>query len=91
MRVCSTALLGTLQYAHTRPGYSESALWKSNGPIYKPEAFMEWYYAFRRTVSLCAVSILLAQPGADRLLLADLFTDDTNVLPPDLFAAFELA
>lgn len=52
---------------------------------------MEWYYAFRRTVSLCAVSILLAQPGADRLLLADLFTDDTNVLPPDLFAAFELA
>lgn len=77
-------------YAHTRPGYSEGALWESNGPIYSADAFRAWHYAFRRTVSLCALSIVLSRPGADRSLLADLFTDDDNVLPRDLLAAFKL-
>jgi hypothetical protein len=78
-------------YAHTRPGFAEGDLWKSNGPIYAGRVFLDWYYSYLRTISVCVVSILLGRAGADRSALAELFIDDPNVLPPDVLRAFELA
>jgi hypothetical protein len=78
-------------YAHTRPGFAEADLWESNGPVYASKAFRNWYYAYLRTVSLCSISILLSGSAADRALVAELFIDDPNVVPPDVQEAFKLA
>jgi hypothetical protein len=76
-------------YAHSRPGFTDGDLRSSNGPIYVGRVFLEWYYAYLRTVSLCSISTFLARPSGDRSAFADLFTDDPKVLPPDLLAAFK--
>ena len=78
-------------YAHTRRGFAEADLWKSTGPIYQGRVFLDWYYAYLRTISLGVVSILLARGEADREPLAELFIDDPNVLGPELLEAFKFA
>ncbi len=77
-------------YAHSRPGFTDGDLRSSNGPIYVGSVFRDWYYAYLRTISLCSISMFLARPSGDRSAFAELFTDDPNVLPPDVREAFKL-
>ncbi len=77
-------------YAHSHPGFTDGDLRCSNGPIYVSSVFWDWYYAYLRTTSLCAVLMFLARPKGDRAAFADLCIDDPNVLPPDLREAIQL-
>jgi hypothetical protein len=77
-------------YAHSRPGFTDADLRKSNGPIYVRSVFFDWYYAYLRTASLCSISMLLARPKGDRPAITELFTDDPAVIPPDALEAFKL-
>jgi hypothetical protein len=77
-------------YAHSRPGFTDGDLRKSNGPIYVEKVFIDWYYAYLRTISLCSISMYLARPKGGREALEQLFTDGPNVLPPDVREAFKL-
>lgn len=84
----SRRLYGNMcDFAHSRPGFTDGDLRSSNGPIYVHSVLWNWYLAFLRTTSLCAVFMALARPEANRALFADLFIDDPNVLPADLIAA----
>jgi hypothetical protein len=78
-------------YAHSRPGFADTDLWRSNGPIYVPEIFSAWHRACLHTFSLCAVLVLLARPQADRPQIVPLFTDRVDIVPTDLGQAFALA
>jgi len=78
-------------YAHSRPGFADGDLWCSNGPIYVAEVFRNWRRAWLHTVSLCAVLVLLARPGAERKEIAALFTDRDDVVPDELRRAFSVA
>jgi len=78
-------------FAHSRPGFTDGDLRASNGPIYVARVFGEWYFAFLRTTSLCAVLKLLARPTGDRAAFADLFIEDPNILPADLLTAYHEA
>jgi hypothetical protein len=78
-------------YAHSRRGFTDADLRRSNGPIYVESVFRDWYYAYLRTTSLCSIVLFLARAQRDRSALADLFTDDPNVMPPDLLEAIKLA
>jgi hypothetical protein len=71
-------------YAHSRPGFADGDLWCSNGPIYVAEVFRHWRRAWLQTVSLCAVLVLLARPGAERRRVTALFTDREGVVPGEL-------
>jgi hypothetical protein len=78
-------------FAHSRPGFSNGDLWCSNGPIYVSNVFWDWYYAYLRTTSLCAIMMFLARPTGEREAFEDLFTNDPNILPMDLLEALKLA
>lgn len=78
-------------YAHSRPGFADGDLWRSNGPIYVAEVFRNWRRAWLHTVSLCAVLVLLARPSAERKEIAALFTDREDIVPEELRQAFSLA
>lgn len=77
-------------FAHSRPGFTDGDLRCSNGPIYVASVFRNWYYAYLRTTSLCSILMFLARPHGDLSAFADLFTDDPNVLPPELLEAEKL-
>lgn len=77
-------------YTHSRRGFTDADLWKSNGPIYDAKAFWEWYLTYLRVISLSCVMVALARPHGNRALLADLFINDKNVLPPELLKAGRL-
>jgi hypothetical protein len=74
-------------YAHSRRGFTDADLRRSNGPIYVGNVFRDWYYAYLRTTSLCSIVLFLGRARGDRPAFADLFTDDPNVVPPDLLEA----
>lgn len=77
-------------YAHSRPGFTDGDLRSSNGPIYVGKVFLDWYYAYLRTISLCSISMFLARRDQDVSEFRDLFIDDDRILPADLRAAFKL-
>jgi hypothetical protein len=77
-------------FAHSRPGFTDGDLRRSNGPIFVGGVFRDWYFAYLRTISLCSILMFLARPDGDKSVFLDLFTDDPNVLPPDLRAAVSL-
>jgi hypothetical protein len=77
-------------YAHSRPGFADTNLWRSNGPIYVPEVFSAWHSACLHTFSLGAVLVSLARPQADRSEIAALFTDRDGIVPEELRRAFSL-
>ncbi len=77
-------------YAHSRPGFTDGDLRRSNGPIYVGSVFWDWYCAYLRVTSLCSILMFLARPNGDRSAFADLFTDDPNIIPPDLLEAMKL-
>lgn len=74
-------------FTHSHSGFTDGDLRSSNGPIYVPSAFWDWYCAYLRTVSLCSILISLARPHGDQSVLVDLFTNDPTVLPVDLLHA----
>lgn len=51
------------RYAHIRSGYAHGDLWKSNGPVYDPKAFVLVDELFRETSALCWVLAKLARPS----------------------------
>lgn len=77
-------------FAHSRPGFTDGDLRSSNGPIYVHKVFWDWYYAYLRTVSLCSIMLFLARPDGDRTTFADLFTDDPEVVPPELLESIKV-
>ncbi|MGA2085247.1 MAG: hypothetical protein ABSG60_07005 [Terracidiphilus sp.] len=77
-------------FSHSRPGFTDGDLRCSNGPIFVSSVFWDWYLAYLRTTSLCSILMFLARPSGDRSAFADLFTDDPNVLSPDLLEALKL-
>ena len=77
-------------YAHSRPGFAEADLWHSNGPIYVPKAFRNWYTAYLETTSLAAIFVLIACPRADHDQIIALFTDDDSINPPIAKSAFRV-
>lgn len=63
-------------YAHSRRGFTDADIRKSNGPIYVANAFWDWYFAYLRTLSLASIALFLARPEGDRSAFEQLFTDD---------------
>ena len=50
------------EFSHSRPGYSDSDMRKSNGPIYVRSAFNHVAWMQFETLGLCFVLLLLARP-----------------------------
>ena len=50
------------KYTHGGPGYTDADLWKSNGPIFVSQAFLDWAETFIQVFSYCLVGCKLAQP-----------------------------
>ncbi len=78
-------------FAHSRPGFTDGDLRSSNGPIYIAKVFWHWYLAYLRTVSLCSIYMCLARPNGELRWYRDLFVDDPDVVPPELFHAKKIA
>jgi hypothetical protein len=43
------------RYAHSRPGNTNSDIWRSNGPIYVHRGFAQFWIDYCDTVALCYV------------------------------------
>lgn len=50
------------EFSHSRPGYSDSDMRKSNGPIYVASAFKHVAWMQFETLGLCFVLLLIARP-----------------------------
>jgi hypothetical protein len=50
------------EFSHSRPGYSDSDMRKSNGPIYVKSAFNHVAWMQFETLGLCFVLLLIARP-----------------------------
>jgi hypothetical protein len=53
---------GLSEFSHSRPGYSDSDMRKSNGPIYVRSAFNHVAWMQFETLGLCFVFLLIARP-----------------------------
>jgi hypothetical protein len=56
------------RYAHSRAGYTNADIWQSNGPVFIPRAFTQFWTDFCDTVAL---SYVLLKIGWPKLVLAD--------------------
>jgi hypothetical protein len=52
---------GVSEFSHSRPGYADSDMRKSNGPIYVASAFRHVAWTQFETFGLCFVMVLLAR------------------------------
>jgi hypothetical protein len=77
-------------YAHSRRGFTDSDLRKSNGPIFVQAVFWNWYIAYLQTVSLCSILMFLARPNGDRRIIGSLFARDSSIICPELMHARKL-
>lgn len=48
-------------FSHARPGFANSDLWQSNGPVYDHDAFRSVFELFTETGCLCCILIDLSQ------------------------------
>jgi hypothetical protein len=55
------------KFTHGGPGFTDGDMWKSNGPVFVPAAFMDWATCFIQVYSVCLIACHLAQPKLDRL------------------------
>lgn len=60
------------EYSHSRPNATNVGLWRSNGPIYVPRAFMITASLYAETLAFCYLLIKLARP---LLMLPDLMEE----------------
>jgi hypothetical protein len=51
------------EYSHSRPNATNVGLWRSNGPIYVPHAFMTTASLYAETLAFCYLLIKLAHPS----------------------------
>jgi hypothetical protein len=61
--VLATAYQTLCNYSHSRPDASDSALWQSNGPVYKAEAIKLTFLTALSVYALCYLLIRLARPN----------------------------
>jgi hypothetical protein len=55
------------RFAHGHPGHTNADLWEgSNGPIFVPDAFTQFWRDFRDTFLACSVLLKLAHPAVER-------------------------
>lgn len=85
------AFSGISDFSHSRPGYTDSYMRKSNGPIYVPRAFNHSMWIQTETMGLLFVLILIASPNVrfDQIV-ADLFADASKVKSRVTRAAFQI-
>lgn len=54
-------------FAHGDPGHTNADFWEgSNGPIFNPEAFTQFWREFRDTFLACCILLKIAHPGTER-------------------------
>lgn len=60
------------RYAHSTPGFSNGDIWQSNGPVFIPRAFTQFWLDYCDTSLVCFTLLKLAYPGVmgDRMLRA---------------------
>lgn len=82
---------GLSNFSHSRPGYADGDLRKSNGPIYVPSAFKHVAWMHFETIGLCYVLVLLARSAGAIIpsAVVDLFADLVRVKSRVTRAAFE--
>jgi hypothetical protein len=54
------------RFAHSHPGHTNADIWESNGPVFAPEAFTQFWRDFRDTFLACFVLLKLAYPSLER-------------------------
>ena len=54
------------RFAHGRPGHTNADIWESNGPVFVPAAFTQFWRDFRDTFLACSILLKLAHPGLER-------------------------
>jgi hypothetical protein len=52
------------RYAHGRPGFSNSDIWQSNGPVFIPRAFTQFWLDYCDTSLACFAMLKIAYPDA---------------------------
>ena len=50
------------RYAHSRADYTNADIWQSNGPVFIPGAFTQFWTDFCDTVALCYVLLKIGWP-----------------------------
>jgi hypothetical protein len=82
-------LFGTLsRYTHGGPGFSDSDLRQSNGPIFVGKVFLDWAVSYVQTLAFSLIACKLAMPTLDRLggsselTLAELYEQVRGTLRP---------
>ncbi len=81
---------GLSEFSHSRPGYSDSDLRESNGPIYVKGAFKHVAWMQFETLGLCFALLLIARPKQQLPKPAiELFRDVKRVKSRVTRAAFE--
>lgn len=54
------------RFAHGHPGHTNADIWKSNGPVFVPEAFTQFWRDYRDTFLACSILLKLAHPEITR-------------------------
>ena len=76
------------KYTHGTPGHSHVDLWASNGPIFVPDAFLDWAVTYTQVLALSLILCKLAYPQLSNLrgwsdfTLGELFNQVGNMLRP---------
>jgi hypothetical protein len=52
-------------HTHSRPGWTNGDLWRSNGPIYTPEALRTTVALYEETFAACMILVKLCRPAFD--------------------------
>jgi hypothetical protein len=50
------------RFAHSRPGFTDGDMWQSNGPIYAPDAFIQFSNKFFEVSVMCCILVKLGRP-----------------------------
>jgi hypothetical protein len=50
-------------YAHSQPGYTNANIWQSNGPVFIPRAFTQFWLDFCDVLLVCYVLLKIGYPG----------------------------
>ena len=83
------------RYAHSRPGFSNGSIWQSNGPVFVPRAFTQFWLDFCDTSLACFVLLKLADPSARGHQMFESIAGNTGAswhgLAPATVSALKLA
>lgn len=54
------------RFAHGHPGHTNADIWGSNGPVFVPEAFTQFWRDYRDTFLACAILLKIAYPPMEQ-------------------------